>query len=73
MLSVEWGFVEPFGSVFRGAYAFGAPMVGSPGFAAACAAQEFLDRSVVRYVYRKDLVPHLPPSDSDRFGHFGRE
>ncbi|MFF0817191.1 lipase family protein [Rhodococcus sp. NPDC003318] len=73
MLSVEKGYIEPFEPVFKGAYTFGAPMVGSPEFAAACAAHDFLDRNVLRYVYRKDLVPHLPPSDSDHFEHFGRE
>lgn len=73
MLSVEKEYVELFEPVFKGAYTFGAPMVGSPAFAAACAANEFLDRNVLRYVYRKDLVPHLPPTDSDHFAHFGRE
>jgi hypothetical protein len=27
----------------------------------------------VRYVYKHDPVPHLPPKDSDSFKHFGRE
>ncbi|MEV0292666.1 lipase family protein [Nocardia sp. NPDC050710] len=73
MLSVEEEYVELFAPVSKGAYTFGAPMVGSPEFAKACAAHEFLDRNVIRYVYRKDVVPHLPPSDSDDFQHFGRE
>jgi hypothetical protein len=73
MLSVEPEYVERFASVFKGASTYGAPMVGSPQFADACAAHTFLDRNVVRYVYRRDLVPHLPPSDSDAFEHFGRE
>ena len=73
MLSVEEEYVELFATVFKGAYTFGAPMVGSPEFATACAAHDFLDRNVIRYVYRKDVVPHLPPSDSDDFWHFGRE
>jgi Lipase (class 3) len=73
MLSVEPGYIERFAQMFKGASTFGAPMVGSPEFANACAANTFLHRNVVRYVYRKDLVPHLPPSDSDIFQHFGRE
>jgi len=73
MLSVEPDYIERFARMFKGASTFGAPMVGSPEFADACAANTFLHRNVVRYVYRKDLVPHLPPSDSDSFQHFGRE
>ena len=73
MLSVEPEYIERFAPIFKGACTYGAPMVGSPEFANACAANTFLDRNVVRYVYRKDLVPHLPPSDSDDFQHFGRE
>ena len=65
MLSVEPDYLERFARMFKGASTFGAPMVGSPEFAKACAANTFLHRNVVRYVYRKDLVPHLPPSDSD--------
>jgi hypothetical protein len=73
MLSVEPDYIERFAPIFKGASTYGAPMVGSPEFANACAASTFLDRNVVRYVYRKDLVPHLPPSESDDFQHFGRE
>ena len=73
MLSVEPEYKKLFAPMFKGACTYGAPMVGSPEFANACAANTFLDRNVVRYVYRKDLVPHLPPSESDAFQHFGRE
>jgi hypothetical protein len=73
MLAVEPDYIERFARMFKGASTFGAPMVGSPEFANACSANTFLHRNVVRYVYRKDLVPHLPPSDSDAFQHFGRE
>ena len=73
MLSVEPEYKKLFAPIFKGACTYGAPMVGSPEFANACAANTFLDRNVVRYVYRKDLVPHLPPSESDAFQHFGRE
>ncbi len=73
MLSVEPQYRKLFAPIFKGACTYGAPMVGSPEFANACAASTFLDRNVVRYVYRKDLVPHLPPRESDDFQHFGRE
>lgn len=73
MLAVEPVYVEQFGGVFRGAYTFGQPMVGAPSFAAACDGHDFLADHVLRYVYRRDPVPHLPPRDSDRFQHFGRE
>jgi len=73
MLSVEPEYVEEFGEVFRGAYTFGQPMVGSPSFAEECDRHTFLADNVLRYVYRRDPVPHLPPKDSDRFQHFGRE
>src|ERR1700746_908145 len=64
MLSVEPQYKKLFAPIFKG---------GSPEFANACAENTFLDRNVVRYVYRKDPVPHLPPSESDAFKHFGRE
>ena len=73
MLAVEPEYVEKFGAVFRGAYTFGQPMVGSPEFAAQCDKHAFLADNVLRYVYRRDPVPHLPPRDADRFQHFGRE
>jgi hypothetical protein len=73
MMSVESDYIERFAPVFKDASTYGAPMVGSPEFADACSAHTFLDQNVVRYVYRKDLVPHLPPSDSDDFQPFGRE
>ncbi len=55
-------------------YTFGQPMVGSPAFAEQ-AAQD-LDRVGVpflRFVYRKDPVPLLPPRTLGRFAHFGQE
>ena len=73
MLSVEPDYIERFAPVFKGASTYGAPMVGSPEFAKACATHRFLNRNVVRYVYKRDPVPHLPPRDSDDFQHFGRE
>jgi len=73
MLSVEPDYQEHFGDALSGVYTFGQPMVGSPAFAAACEAHPFLAGSVVRYIYRRDPVPHVPPKDSGRFAHFGLE
>lgn len=73
MLVVDDDYANCFGPIFKGAYTFGAPMVGSPEFAEACANHPVLSHDVVRYVYKRDPVPHLPPRDSDRFAHFGRE
>ena len=73
MLTTEPEYVDAFGDVFRGAYTFGQPMVGAPAFATQCDEHESLADKVFRYIYRRDPVPHLPPRDSDRFQHFGRE
>lgn len=73
MLAVEPQYVDRFSDVFRGACTFGQPMVGAPDFAKACTADEFLRERVVRYVYEKDPVPHLPPRLVGRYAHFGRE
>ena len=73
MLAMDEDYVTRFGSIFKSAYTFGAPMVGSPEFAEACDGHPFLNRNVVRYIYKRDPVPHLPPRDSDAFAHFGWE
>ena len=73
MLAIEPVYSEVFRSVLRGAYTFGQPMVGSPSFAAACNGDPFLRSNLVRYVYRKDPVPSLPPRETDPFAHFGQE
>ena len=57
----------------QGIATFGQPMVGSPELAQACQADDFLGSRVRRYVYRDDVVPHLPPRDSGDFEHFGVE
>lgn len=57
----------------RAVVTFGQPMLATPGLAAACDADPFLGRRVLRYVYGDDVVPHLPPCDAGEFAHFGRE
>lgn len=73
MLAIEPEYIENFGTVFRGGYTYGQPMVGSPDFAKECDKQPLLRDRVIRYVYRRDPVPHLPPKESDQFQHFGQE
>jgi hypothetical protein len=56
----------------RAVYTFGQPMVGPPAIAEYCrTAANF--PPLVRYVHRRDVVPHLPPRESDVFAHFGAE
>ena len=73
LLTTEPRQQENFGKAFRATYTFGQPMVGSPKLAAACNADPFLGTNVIRYIYQKDPVPHLPPHDTGKFANFGRE
>jgi Lipase (class 3) len=57
----------------RAVYTFGQPMIGSPELAEECARDAFLGKRVIRYIYRRDVVPYLPPKDSGPFRHFGPE
>jgi Lipase (class 3) len=59
--------------LLRAVYTFGQPMIGDPSFAKACQKDSFLHDKMIRYVYDSDVVPHLPPSTSGPFRHFGRE
>jgi hypothetical protein len=58
----------------RAVYTFGQPMVGARDFAES-AAEQFRDANVavVRYVFKKDPVPLLPPRSVGEFAHFGQE
>lgn len=60
-------------NVLRATYTFGQPMVGSPRLAAAADRQDYVRDRVIRYVYRKDVVAHLPPWGTGEFAHFGQE
>ncbi|GAA1799155.1 hypothetical protein GCM10009835_16770 [Planosporangium flavigriseum] len=64
---------DPIAEKLRAVYTFGQPMIGSPEFARACAEDEFLSRSVIRYRYQNDIVPAFPPTASGAFAHFGQE
>jgi hypothetical protein len=72
MLATEPAFA-PLAERLRVVCTYGQPMVGGPGLAAACRQHELLGQRVVRYVYRDDVVPHLPPNDSGDFEHVGQE
>ncbi|WP_437592530.1 lipase family protein [Sorangium sp. So ce1000] len=65
------GEYKRFRRLLRGVYTFGQPMVGDRTFARTVG-QKF-EHKLFRYVYRKDVVPRLPPGISGRFEHFGRE
>jgi hypothetical protein len=58
----------------RAVYTFGQPMVATPR-SAADSEDLFAERNVplLRYVYRKDPVPALPPHDAGGYRHFGEE
>ena len=58
----------------RAVYTFGQPMVGSPVFAdTAGAAFREAGVPLLRYAYRKDPVPVLPPRSVGEFAHLGQE
>jgi hypothetical protein len=52
---------------------YGQPMLADSALARACQGHAFLGSQVVRHVYQKDVVAHLPPRDTGRFEHFGVE
>ncbi|WP_409468199.1 lipase family protein [Streptomyces sp. HC307] len=66
--------VREIASTLRAVYTYGQPMFGSPKFAAQCLQMDgFFDRNLIRYVHRRDVVPHVPPGETGRFRHFGQE
>jgi hypothetical protein len=57
----------------RAVYTFGQPMVGGPDFVRPLNSEEFFTERLIRYVHRRDVVPHLPPWGSGDFRHIGVE
>lgn len=58
----------------KAVYTFGQPMVGDQRFAQAATDQfNNAGTSVVRYVYKRDPVPLLPPRTVGEYEHFGQE
>ncbi|MCH5641129.1 lipase family protein [Gordonia sp. ABSL49_1] len=66
-------YSEAFEGISRATYTFGQPMVGTPQFADFCADDEALQQNTYRFIYQRDPVPHLPPTATGRFKHFGQE
>jgi hypothetical protein len=62
----------PLRPLLKGIYTFGQPMIGSPDLADACEASGIASL-LHRYVYRHDVVAHVPPWQNGRFKHFGQE
>lgn len=65
---------RPLADRLAGVYTYGQPMVATPE-AAAEADRALAEQGVplIRYVYRDDPVPRLPPAYTGRFAHFGQE
>jgi len=72
MLKTEPPYAQ-IAETLRATYTFGQPMIGSPELAEAANADPFFSERVIRYVYRRDVVPHLPPWGAGDFAHFGQE
>lgn len=66
-------YYERIAETLRATYTFGQPMIGGPRLAEAANADPMLAERVIRYVYRRDVVPHLPPWGTGDFRHFGQE
>ncbi|WP_438015459.1 hypothetical protein WMF18_31930 [Sorangium sp. So ce315] len=56
-------------SKLRGIYTFGQPMVGDSTFDRAH--KDIFDKMLFRHVYRRDIVPRLPPLTMGKFVHNG--
>jgi hypothetical protein len=70
-LRVEPAYEELLRSL-RAVYTFGQPMLGPPAIAEYCRTVKDFP-PLIRYVHRRDVVPHLPPRESGTFAHFGTE
>ncbi|WP_437896377.1 lipase family protein [Sorangium sp. So ce124] len=55
----------------RGVYTFGQPMVGDSAFD--LAHREILNKILFRHIYRRDIVPRLPPFSMGTFVHNGAQ
>ncbi|WP_322761540.1 lipase family protein [Frankia sp. Cr2] len=72
MLMTDPQYKYTIGNNLRAVYTFGQPMIGPQALADAY--EKIENRApVLRYVHRKDPVPHLPPRQTGTFAHFGRE
>jgi len=71
MLVTELAYQQSILGRLKAVYTFGGPMLVSPELARDCNQHDFLRERVLRYVYANDIVPQLPPAESDPFAHFG--
>lgn len=62
---------EPIWDRLRGIYTYGQPMVGREDFANQYGGT--VGRKLFRHVYRRDLIPRLPPWSAGSFRHIGSE
>jgi predicted lipase len=63
-----------FRDALRAVYTFGQPMIGSKELADVCADDKFISEKLIRIIYQKDPIPHVPPAESGHdWKHFGRE
>ena len=63
--------LTPLKKKLRGVYTFGQPMVGDAVFARTF--DPLFGKMLFRHIYRRDVVPHLPPRSMGDFIHFGQE
>lgn len=61
---------RPLGALLHSVYGFGQPMIGGRDLARAMA-DSAQDRRFQRFVYRRDVVPPLPPRGLGDYAHFG--
>lgn len=73
MLQTDREDYGPIVERLKAVYTFGAPMFGSPEFAAACNHVDFLRERVLRYVYERDFAPQIPVKENGPYAHFGQE
>jgi hypothetical protein len=64
---------ERIAAKLRAIYTFGQPMLGDPAFADACERNDVLRDNLIRYIYDRDVVPHLPSRPVGPYAPFGRE
>jgi hypothetical protein len=55
----------------RGVYTYGQPMIGDSIFAARF--HDSLGKNLFRHVFKRDIVPHMPPRTVGRYEHIGSE
>jgi Lipase (class 3) len=74
MLMTDPDYRDTIGRRLRAVYTFGQPMIGPSSLGAAYDRIPAEHRvPVLRYIYRNDPVPRVPPRQTGSFAHFGNE